>query len=200
MKRIGVLALQGDFEAHAKVFRELGADTIEVRKASQLDEIDGLVIPGGESTTMLKLLNLEGLMEPLRRFGRSRPLFATCAGAILLAREVRNPVQESLGLADITIERNAYGRQLDSRVAKISTETAANGHFPQGEIEAVFIRAPIIRRVGDGIQVLASYQGDPVLIEAGPHVIATFHPELSSGHAVQSLFLAKVKEADGVLV
>ena len=192
MKRIGILALQGDFEAHRAALAEAGAEAVEVRAAAELNRIDGLVIPGGESTTMLKLLTGEKLMEPLRNFGLNKPVFGTCAGAILLAREVLRPPQPSLGLLDIQIERNAYGRQLDSRVVRIRPEPGANGWFPGGELEAVFIRAPIIRRVGSGVRVLARYQGDPVLVEQGRHLAATFHPELSSDRAVHRLFLARL--------
>src|SRR5258707_10982992 len=147
-KRVGVLALQGDFEAHEKALQRAGADAIEVRSADQLQEIDALVIPGGESSTMLKLIEYGGMLQPLREFGETHPVFGTCAGAILLANEVTNPRQDSLGLMDIGVERNAYGRQLDSRIAHLDLE---------GDLEAVFIRAPIIRRVGDNARVLATY-------------------------------------------
>lgn len=183
--RLGVLALQGDFEAHRKAFEELGAETAEVRTAAQLEAVDALVIPGGESTTMLKLLHLESLMAPLRDFGGRKPIFGTCAGAILLASEVSHPAQESLGLLDIAVERNAYGRQVHSQVTRVP--------FDGGEIEAVFIRAPIIRRVGPAARVLASYGGDPVLVEQGRHLVATFHPELTADRRVQKLFLEKVR-------
>ncbi len=192
MKRIGVLALQGDFEAHWRALADLGVEAVEVRTAPELDVVEGLIIPGGESTTMLKLLDSEKLFEPLRAFGRRRPIFGTCAGAILLAREVLNPPQPSLGLVDVRIERNAYGRQVDSRVAIIRLEAAfprRNGH---DELEAVFIRAPIVRGVGPEVRVLARYQGDPVLVEQGPHLIATFHPELSADRRVHQYFLDKV--------
>ena len=192
MKRIGVLALQGDFEAHRKALKEAGAEAVEVRTAAELESLDGLVIPGGESTTMLKLLVSESMMEPLRQFGARRPIFGTCAGAILLATEVTQPAQESLGLVDIAVERNAYGRQVDSRVSQIRPETGfANGDGHR-ELEAVFIRAPIIRRVGDGVRVLARFQGDPVLVEQGRHLVATFHPELSTDRRVHRLFVGKV--------
>jgi 5'-phosphate synthase pdxT subunit len=184
MPRVGVLALQGDFEAHQRAFREAGAEAVQVRHASELEQLDGLAIPGGESTTMLKLLNYESMMEPLRQFGLRKPIFATCAGAILLAREVLHPAQESLNLVDITIERNAYGRQVDSCVAEVELDGAP--------FEAVFIRAPIIRRTGPGVRVLARYLDDPVLIEEGNHLIATFHPELTSDRRLQRLFLSKL--------
>jgi len=185
-KKIGVLALQGDFEAHGKALARAGADAVEVRSAADLRGIDGLVIPGGESSTMLKLLEMENMLEPLREFGRERPVFGTCAGAILLANEVVNPAQQSLGLMDIAVERNAYGRQLDSRIARLKPEGL------EGDLEAVFIRAPIIRRVGDKVKVLARYQGDPVLVEQGRHLVATFHPELTDDQRVHRLFLSKV--------
>jgi 5'-phosphate synthase pdxT subunit len=193
MKRIGVLALQGDFEAHRRALAELGAKAVEVRTANELESVQALVIPGGESTTMLKLLESEGLFEPLRAFGRRRPIFGTCAGAILLAREVLNPSQPSLGLVDIRIERNAYGRQVDSRVAAVRLEAAFPLRNGTGELEAVFIRAPIIRGVGSEVRVLASYQGDPVLVEQGPHLVATFHPELSADRRVHQFFLDKIR-------
>jgi 5'-phosphate synthase pdxT subunit len=142
VKTAGVLALQGDFEAHRKALERAGAHAVEVRTAAQLDACDGIVIPGGESSTMLKLLEIEGLLEPLREFGKTKPIYGTCAGAILLAREVSHPAQPSLDLMDIAVERNGYGRQIDSRIAKIALESG-------GETEAVFIRAPVIRRVGE---------------------------------------------------
>ena len=181
---IGVLALQGDFEAHQRALQRAGVRAVEVRTAAELEPVDGLIIPGGESSTMLKLLNAERLMEPLRRFGQRRPILGTCAGAILLAAVVSNPVQESLGLMDIDVERNAYGRQLDSRVAQIDGL--------DGPMEAVFIRAPVIRRTGPEVRVLARYHGDPVLVEQGRHMAATFHPELTGDGRVHRLFLDKV--------
>jgi len=184
-KRIGVLALQGDFEAHKRALERTGAEAVEVRTAAELEGLDGLILPGGESTTMLKLLDDEGLFEPLRRFGEERPMFGTCAGAILLAKEVLNPAQKSLGLVDMSIERNAYGRQLDSRVEKLAWGGSRNGD----RLEAVFIRAPIIRRVGPGVTVLATYQGAPVLVQQGKHLVATFHPELSGDGRVHERFV-----------
>ena len=185
MKTVGVLALQGDFEAHEKVLTRLGAQTVQVRSAEQLDHLDGLVIPGGESTTMLKLLDATGLEQPLREFAERKPVFGTCAGAILLAKDVTNPAQRSLGLMDIAVERNAYGRQLDSRVAKLDGMAG-------GGLEAVFIRAPIIRDVSGDAKVLLKYNGDPVLVEQGRHMAATFHPELGEDSRVHRLFLDKL--------
>jgi 5'-phosphate synthase pdxT subunit len=185
-KRVGVLALQGDFEAHRKALDRAGAEAVEVRTAADLENIQGLVIPGGESTTMLKLIDQEKLLDPMREFGREHPIFGTCAGAILLASEVGNPPQASLGLMDIGVERNAYGRQLDSRIAHLDPQGMDGG------LEAVFIRAPIIRRVGDQAKVLATYEGDPVLVEQGRHMAATFHPELTADSRVHLMFLEKI--------
>jgi pyridoxal 5'-phosphate synthase pdxT subunit len=192
MKRVGVLALQGDFEAHGKALERAGAEPVEVRTAAQLAALDGLVIPGGESTTMLKLLRLENMLEPLAEFGRRKPIFGTCAGAILVAKEVSNPAQESLGLMDIAVERNGYGRQVDSRVTQIDPSADFAARTQPGELEAVFIRAPIIRRTGPDAKVLAEYQGHPVLVEQGRHLVATFHPELTADPRVHRLFLAKL--------
>ncbi|MCZ2080318.1 MAG: pyridoxal 5'-phosphate synthase glutaminase subunit PdxT [Bryobacteraceae bacterium] len=193
MRRVGVLALQGDFEAHQKALQQAGAEAIPVRTSEQLEQVEGLIIPGGESTTMLKLLRVENLLEPLKRFAEVKPVFGTCAGAILLASKVTNPVQESLNVVDIDVERNAYGRQLDSRVARID---AAPGFVRSGgaseDFEAVFIRAPVIRRVGEGVKVLARFQGDPVLVEQGRHLVATFHPELTADRSLHKLFLRKL--------
>jgi 5'-phosphate synthase pdxT subunit len=185
-KRVGVLALQGDFEAHERALLRAGAEPVQVRSAADLEGVEGLVIPGGESTTMLKLLDRENLLEPLREFGRHRPIFGTCAGAILLASGVANPPQPSLGLMDMEVERNAYGRQLDSRIARLHPQGM------EGELEAVFIRAPIIRRVGEGAKIIASYAGDPVLVEQGRHMAATFHPELTDDSRVHLMFLEKI--------
>lgn len=186
MPSIGVLALQGDFEAHARALAEEGGVRVsEVRTAAELGQVDGLVIPGGESTTMLKLIHYENLWEPLAAYVRSRPVLGTCAGAILLAKEVCHPAQESFGAMDIDVERNAYGRQVDSSVAHIDSVW--------GPLEAVFIRAPIIRRVGEGVRVLATYKGDPVMVEQGQCLVATFHPELTKDRHVQRVFLEKVK-------
>lgn len=192
MKKVGVLALQGDFAAHEAALAHAGAEPVEVRDAAQFESIDGLIIPGGESTTMLKLLRYEGLYEPLVEFGRRKPIFGTCAGAILLAKEVANPPQESLGLMDLSIERNAYGRQIDSRVAEIEAAPELAKEAGADKLEGVFIRAPIIRRAGPGVKVLARYAGNPVLVEEGRHLAATFHPELSSGSRIHRLFVEKL--------
>ena len=197
MRTIGVLALQGDFEAHHRALERAGAAAVEVRSAAELERVDGLIVPGGESTTMLKLMREEGLFEPLRRFGQTRPIFGTCAGAILLAREVTNPEQESLGLVDIAIERNAYGRQLESHVARLVPEEDFIRKTEPGELEAVFIRAPKIRRAGPGARIYACYGADPVLVEEGNHLVATFQPELTADSRVHRLFLEKLAAARG---
>jgi 5'-phosphate synthase pdxT subunit len=191
-KRVGVLALQGDFDAHAKSITAAGGEAVEVRTAEQMRSVEGLVIPGGESTTMLKLLNMMNLVEPLAEFMNTKPVFGTCAGAILLASEVLNPAQQSFGAMDLTVERNAYGRQIDSRVANISPGADFQKRAGGGDVEAVFIRAPIIRRTGPGVKVLAEYDGDPVLVEQGRHLVATFHPELTHDPRVHKLFLSKI--------
>ena len=157
---------------------------MEVRTAQQLDTCDGLIVPGGESTTMLKLLEIENLTEPLRQFAAGKPVFGTCAGAILLAHSVTRPEQPSLNLIDIDVARNAYGRQIDSRIARVD----AGG----SEMEAVFIRAPRILRVGPGGKILATYNGDPVWVEQGRHMVTTFHPELTPDSRVHQRFLENV--------
>ena len=183
-KTVGVLALQGDFEAHGRALQRAGARVVEVRTAGELAMCDGLVIPGGESSTMLRLLGVENLFEPLRRFGQRKPIYGTCAGAILLAHHVTNPEQPSLDLIDIDVERNAYGRQIDSRIGRVEAD---------GEpVEAVFIRAPIIRRVGSEAIVRATYLGDPVWVEDGTHMVTTFHPELTGDARVYVHFLGKL--------
>ncbi len=180
---IGVLALQGDFDAHRKRLEELGARVVLVRKPDQLGEIDGLVIPGGESSTFLKLLGEEGF-EKLKGFVRVKPTFGTCAGAILLANEVENPKQKGLGVLDIGIRRNAYGRQIDSSIRE--------GKFEGTPIEMVFIRAPKIERVGPGVEVIATEGSDPVVVRQGRVMAATFHPELSEDARVHKAFLELV--------
>jgi 5'-phosphate synthase pdxT subunit len=185
VKTVGVLALQGDFEAHRKALERAGAHAVEVRSAAELAGCDGLIIPGGESTTMLKLIEEEKLLDPIRNFGARKPIYGTCAGAILLAREVTRPAQSSLNLMDMAVERNGYGRQIDSRIAKVQVDHG-------GEFEAVFIRAPIIRRIGEGARVLARYQGDPVWIEQGRHMATTFHPELTGDDSIHRYFVEKL--------
>ncbi len=184
MKTVGILALQGDFDAHRRAVERAGGRAVEVRTADELEACDGLIVPGGESTTMLKLLEIESLTEPLKQFAARKPVFGTCAGAILLAHSVTNPIQPSLNLIDIDVERNAYGRQIDSRVARVNARNS--------EMEAVFIRAPKIRRVGPESEILATYNGDPVWVEQGRHMVTTFHPELTDDPRVHQAFLRKI--------
>ncbi|HXE90585.1 MAG TPA: pyridoxal 5'-phosphate synthase glutaminase subunit PdxT [Terriglobales bacterium] len=181
--KTGVLAIQGDFDAHRKRLEELGAEVVLVKKAEHLDAVDALVIPGGESTTFLKFLERGGFFERLRAFARTKPVFGTCAGAILLAREVLNPPQASLGALDVRVRRNAYGRQLESSIRCGETRLAG------GPLEMVFIRAPRIEAAGPGVEVLATESGDPVLVRQGKVMAATFHPELSADPRVHKAFL-----------
>jgi pyridoxal 5'-phosphate synthase pdxT subunit len=184
--RIGVLALQGDFDAHRRRLEELGAEVVLVKKPEQLDDIDGLVIPGGESGTFLKLLGEEGF-ERLKQFVRVKPTFGTCAGAILLATEVENPTQAGLGALNIRIRRNAYGRQIDSSIRE--------GLFANSPLEMVFIRAPKIEHIGPGVEVIATEGKDnaPVAVRQGTAMAATFHPELSDDTRVHQAFLDLVQ-------
>jgi 5'-phosphate synthase pdxT subunit len=191
LPRIGVLAIQGNYASHAQALTEAGATPIEVRKPEQLDGLNGLVLPGGESTTMLKFLEKHSFFEVLQKFCGSKPVFGTCAGVILLAREVLNPPQRSLGLLDAVIERNAYGRQVDSVI--VTAETALAG----GPLEMVFIRSPRISQIGPGVEVLARREGFPVLVRQNNILAATFHPELSQDRRVHRLFVESVTAANG---
>ncbi len=186
--KIGVLALQGDFDAHRRRLEELGAEVVLVKKPEQLDEIDGLVIPGGESGTFLKLLG-EGGFEKLKQFVRLKPTFGTCAGAILLASEVENPKQAGLGAIDIQIRRNAYGRQLDSSIREGRLLESSLNAKPGSPLEMVFIRAPKIERMGKAVEVLATEGKDAVAVRQGRVMAATFHPELSEDTRVHQAFL-----------
>jgi 5'-phosphate synthase pdxT subunit len=186
MFRIGILALQGDFEAHARRLNELGALPVLVRKMEQLKGLDGLIIPGGESSVFLNLLGAEGFTK-LREFVFQKPVFGTCAGSILLAREVENPPQQGMGALDIVVRRNAYGRQIDSTILEGPTKLAG------GPLEQVYIRAPRIERVGPEVEVLAEREGHPVLIRQGLRMAATFHPELSADTRVHAEFLELVR-------
>lgn len=185
--RIGVLAIQGDYAAHAEALVEAGAIPVEVRKREELVDLDGLILPGGESTTILKFLERGHLFDDLKQFCSSRPVFGTCAGAILLAREVRNPAQRSLGLLDAVVERNAYGRQIDSSI--LFSDTKLHGD----KLEMVFIRAPRIVETGPDVEVLAERDGTPTLVRQGRLMAATFHPELSPDRRVHQAFVDLVK-------
>ncbi len=182
--KIGILAVQGDFEAHAARLQQLGVEPVRVRRVSQLKGIEGLILPGGESTTQLQFLTEEGLAEAIiERARQGLAIFGTCAGAILLAREVRNPQQPSLGLMDITVVRNAYGRQLESTVF------AGRTVLRDEPLEMVFIRAPVIEQIGRGVTPLAWRDDRPVLVRQGRLLAATFHPELSADPLVHQYFL-----------
>lgn len=181
--KIGVLAVQGDFDAHRKRLEQLGAEVRLVRKAEQLDEVDGLVIPGGESGAFLRILGESGV-EKLKQFVSVKPTFGTCAGAILLAKEITNPEQPGLGALDIRIRRNAYGRQIDSSIRE--------GRLGNTPIEMVFIRAPKIEQIGPGVEVIATEGNDPVAVRQGKVMAATFHPELSQDPRIHQEFLKLV--------
>ena len=183
---IGVLALQGDFDAHRQVLERLGVQPVMVRKPEQLRDLDGLIIPGGESSTFLKLLGEPGF-EELKQFVTSKPVFGTCAGAIMLAKHVENPDQKGTGAIDIRVRRNAYGRQIESTIL---TDACT---LPGGEMEMVYIRAPRIEEVGPGVEVLAKRDGHPVLVRQGKVLAATFHPELTGDTRVHEEFLKLVR-------
>jgi len=192
--RIGVLALQGDFAMHARALQKCGAEVVEIRKPEQLADIDGLIMPGGESTTLLKLMDAWGFVPALEKFhGSGKPIFGTCAGLILAARDVTNPAQLSLGLIDVGVERNGYGRQRESFETR-GTATLEGRPVP---IEMVFIRAPRIRRVGPGVETLARHGGEAVMARQGSVLVATFHPELTDDPTVHEYFCRMVKEARG---
>jgi 5'-phosphate synthase pdxT subunit len=187
MMKIGILALQGDFDAHSRRLTALGAEPVLVRKMEQLDEIDGLIIPGGESSVFLHLLGERGFKK-LSEFVLAKPTFGTCAGCILLAREVEGPAQKGVGALDITVRRNAYGRQIDSVILEGPVKLEG------GPLEQVYIRAPRIERVGPEVEVLAERDGYPVLIRQGKLLAATFHPELSDDTRVHAEFLRLVAQ------
>jgi pyridoxal 5'-phosphate synthase pdxT subunit len=190
--KIGILSVQGDFAAHGAMLQSLGAETAEVRTPAGLSSCDALVLPGGESTTQLQFLQEEGLFESIRRFAaKDGPIFGTCAGAILLATEVRNPWQASLGLLDMTVLRNGYGRQIASDVVHAPTK------LKREPLEMVFIRGPVIERVGPGVEVLAEYAGKPALVRKGTILAATFHPELTSDFTVHRYFLSVIAARPG---
>jgi 5'-phosphate synthase pdxT subunit len=190
--RIGVLALQGDFALHVQALRRCGVEAVEVRKPGQLADLDGLVIPGGESTTLLKLIDEWRFVPALEAFhAAGKPMFGTCAGLILLAREVDNPRQPSLGFIDVDVERNSYGRQRES--FEVSGTAVLDGS--PAAIEMMFIRAPRIRRVGEGVEVLAREGGDAVMAQQGTVLVATFHPEVTGEGRVHQYFCEMVGRA-----
>ena len=179
---VAILALQGDFDAHRRKLSQMGIESFEARRPEQLQEAHGLILPGGESTTMWKFFESSGWEEAIRRFASTgNPILGTCAGAILLACDVTNPSQKGLGLLDIGVERNAYGRQVDSFIDQVEAPRLG------GRVPAVFIRAPRIRRVGRGVETLATFKGEPVLVRSGQIVAATFHPELTGDDRVHEM-------------
>jgi 5'-phosphate synthase pdxT subunit len=189
---VGVLALQGDFALHRQALARCGVASVEVRRPEQLDDVDGLIIPGGESTTLLKLMDAWGFVPALRRFhGQGKPLFGTCAGLILLARDVEGPRQPSLGFIDVTVERNAYGRQRESFEAE-GRATLEGRAVP---LAMTFIRAPRIRRVGPAVETLARHGEEPVMAREGSVLVATFHPELTQDTTVHRYFCEMVGRA-----
>jgi 5'-phosphate synthase pdxT subunit len=190
---IGVLAIQGDYAAHAAALEEVGARAVLVRKPEDLAGLDGLIMPGGESTTMLRFLERDGFLDMVGEFAKHKPVFATCAGAILVANKVQNPPQRSLQLLDATVERNAYGRQNESTILVGDTT------LPGGPLEMVYIRAPRIVYVGPGVEVIAERDGAPVLVRQGDLLAATFHPELSSDRRVHQLFVDAVRASKTAL-
>jgi pyridoxal 5'-phosphate synthase pdxT subunit len=182
--RIGILAVQGDFAAHAATLANLGVETVEVRTVEDLEGCDGLILPGGESTTQLQFIQEEGLFGAIKQFAADGgAIFGTCAGAILLATEVKNPAQQSLGLLDMTVLRNAYGRQIASDVV------SGPSTLKTEPLEMVFIRAPIIDHVGPGVEILAEYAGKPALVQKRHLLAAAFHPELTGDTTVHQHFL-----------
>jgi pyridoxal 5'-phosphate synthase pdxT subunit len=195
--RIGVLAVQGDYAAHAEALEECGAEPVLVRKPEQLAGLGGLIIPGGESTTFLKFLERDGFLELLRSFTAATPTFGTCAGCILLASEVLHPPQASLGVLNATVERNAYGRQIDSSIEQSPIQFGAPSQEANGSppLEMVYIRAPRITRIGSQVEVLAERDGSPVLVRQGHLLAATFHPELSADRRVHRYFVEMVRKS-----
>jgi len=189
--KIGILAVQGDFAAHAAMLADMGIDTVEVRTPADLRGCDGLILPGGESTTQLQFLIEEGLAKTIKRFAADgHAVFGTCAGAILLATDVENPRQESLGLLDMTILRNGYGRQVASDV--FTGKSTLKGE----PLEMVFIRGPIIDRTGPGVEILAKHAGKPAMVRKGKILATTFHPELTSDRTVHEYFLKLATESN----
>jgi 5'-phosphate synthase pdxT subunit len=189
--RIGVLALQGDFAKHIEVLRSLGVEVQEVRKTEDLDKCDGLIIPGGESTVILRQLDFIGMREPLCEFAQHHPVFGTCAGLILMSKKIQDSPLKPLKLLDITLERNAFGRQIASFQAFVTLELFG-GHFKT--IPAFFIRAPRIRTCGEGVQILATFEGEPILVRQGDHLGSTFHPELTSDPQIHHYFIEMIRQ------
>lgn len=188
---IGILGLQGAFAKHIEMIKNLGKEVCDVRRPKELETCDGLIIPGGESTTIMRQMNFIGMNEALNQFGKSKPIFGTCAGLILMSQEIKDDAMKPFGFLDIVTERNAFGRQVDSFQAEVEVQFERRFHFP-----AIFIRAPRIRSIGENVKVLATHDGEPILVRQGHHLAATFHPELTENPAIHQYFL-KIIEGKG---
>lgn len=191
---VGVLALQGDFAKHIIFLRSIGVEAKEVRKVEDLEGCDGLIIPGGESTVMIRQIEFIHMREALSAFAKEKPLFGTCAGLILMSKQIQNSPLQSLGLIDVAVERNAFGRQVESFQARVEV-TLQSEHVKN--IPAFFIRAPRIREVGKEVEVLGTFRGEPVLVRQGHHLGASFHPELTTDPAVHLYFIDMIKKGQG---
>lgn len=189
---VGVLALQGAFAKHVEMIRSLGIEAIEVRKPKDLDKCQGLIIPGGESTVITRQIKFIGMNGALKEFAQSKPIFGTCAGLILISREIIADVMQPMGLIDIAVERNAFGRQAESFSVSIDVELK-----PRSRFTAVFIRAPRIRQASGNVKILASFEGEPVLVQQGHHLGSSFHPELTGNPLIHKHFVEMIKEAKG---
>jgi 5'-phosphate synthase pdxT subunit len=187
--RIGVLAIQGDFEKHLEMSRQLDVEASPIKTAAELNACDALILPGGESTTFVNLLHKHGLWEEIKTFAQYKPVFGTCAGLIVLSDQVINNKVKTLGIVNIDVERNAYGRQIDSFIDTLQLDLG-KGRF---DFEGVFIRAPKIRHIGQGVHALGWYGDDVVLAEMGNTLVATFHPELTANTKIHEYFINKVK-------
>ncbi len=188
-KVVGVLALQGAFAKHIEMLHHLHAKTIEVRKPADLAQCDALIIPGGESTTMMKQMNFIQFHEAFRQFAKHKPVFGTCAGLILMSQEILGDPMQPFGLLDVSVERNAFGRQVESFHITLAVDMGLSKSHP---IDAIFIRAPRIRRVGEGVQVLSVYEEEPVIVQQGMHLGVTFHPELTHDASIHAYFLRQI--------
>ncbi|MBM7837302.1 5'-phosphate synthase pdxT subunit [Alkalihalobacillus xiaoxiensis] len=189
MTTIGVLALQGAVSEHIRFIEESGAKAIPIKRPVQLAEIDGLIIPGGESTAMRRLIDKYHFLEPLRQFGQAqKPVFGTCAGLILMAKSLTDREEGHLGFIDMVVERNAFGRQRESFEVGLDVNGIAN------KVNAVFIRAPLVKEIGQGVTVLSEYNGEMVAVQQGPFLACSFHPELSDDNSLHQYFLRMVEE------
>lgn len=193
---VGVLALQGAFNKHAEMMRALGVKAIEVRTPEDLKNCDALIIPGGESTTIMKQMKFIGFIDAFRAFAKQKPVFGTCAGLILMSHDIISDTMQPFNLLDITVERNAFGRQAESFQTEVDFFPKKNVEKSTSQkLKAMFIRAPRIRRTGSDVHILASYEGEPILVQQGHHLGATFHPELTTDNSVHAYFLKMIKQS-----